>query len=270
MHSQNSRQDSANLSILFLGKKWKYDSFGIAALNESLMNDIWTIDPEASRINMKCVVFDEITDTNVKDASLSGVELIGAKLLRGEKTFPDMSTCDMYCLSYLQNIDFKTENFTYIVGHVPYLANAPIYIRDHVKSSYNDLFPKIILVVHDLPRQGDDINEEDIIFLIREAHLILSVGHTNFNLIEEYRNQADSDVIHKLYLPYCPPELFNKARPKCEANEIKNDQKLLTFVRGPNHEHWGTEFKMVATASASAVNDILAEMRCHGTQFQLG
>ncbi len=256
------------MEILFLGTKWKYDSFGIAALNESLINDVWNIDPEGSTIQMKCAVFDHLTEESKKDASLSSVELIGAKLPRGQKEFPDdISALDIHCINYFQDVDFNKRNFTFIVGHVPFLGNAPYNMSTYLKKHYNQV-PRVILVIHDLPRDKDNkIDDRTLTELVQDAYLILSVGHQNFEWIEDYMDLRN--VIHKLYLPYCPVEFFKISRPKVTTNDIKHSQHFLTFAAGKGTEEArGIDYNLAVKSSAMAVDRLLSTKMCrNSTEF---
>ena len=108
-------------------------------------------------------------------------------------------------------------------------------------------------------------------FLVQNCQVILSVGQDNYDEIEGYRIKTKSAAIHKLYLPYCPPELLTVSRIKPEANQMKPNQNILTFVAGQNSdEARGIDYNLTVTSSASAADQLLCDKKCRGsTKFWL-
>ena len=76
------------ISILILGTRWQFDTYGLSTINKSLVTDLRLVDPHGQIIKISCAVLQEngkIKDEDLKDAAKYGVELVGAKLPRGSK-----------------------------------------------------------------------------------------------------------------------------------------------------------------------------------------
>ena len=80
--------DEKNISVLLLGTRWSFDTYGLSTINKSIVNNLRLVDPEAKTIKITCAVVEEeakIRETDLEDAEKYGVKLKGAKRPRGKK-----------------------------------------------------------------------------------------------------------------------------------------------------------------------------------------
>ena len=74
------------ISVLFLGTRWQFDTYGLSTINKSLVNNLRLVDPKGKKIKITCAVLQEegnIKDEDLIDAKKYGVELQGAKRPKG-------------------------------------------------------------------------------------------------------------------------------------------------------------------------------------------
>ena len=57
------------ISLLFLSPKWQYDTYGVASVVRSLVNDLWLTDPDGQKIQMTCAVLQEDGKINEADVA---------------------------------------------------------------------------------------------------------------------------------------------------------------------------------------------------------
>ena len=244
------------ISVLLLTTKWQFDTFGLSTVNKSLVNNLRVVDPEGKKIKITCAVVEE--DVNTKDqkedAERHKVRLKGAKQPRGQKMKPHVECLDKYTGSYY--LDLVRENcFDFIIGHVPYLANGCLNLRDMYITTRGQ--PKVILMIHDLPRTTDgDIDEDSLLEWLSEADVVFSVGKEVeadifASLPPEKRSQ------HKLYIPGFPLELFNVRRGKVQGNKVEGTQNV-TLMTGDKKDLKinGLDFPVAVTSTAEASKHI--------------
>ena len=114
------------ISVLLLASRWQFDTYGLSTVNKSLVNNLRLVDPEENTIQITCAVVEEqgkINYVDVKDAANCGVVLKGAKRPMSSKrqNKPDLQWLDEYAGTYYRHL--QGENFDFIIGHAPYLAN---------------------------------------------------------------------------------------------------------------------------------------------------
>ena len=203
--------DRNSIFVLLLAIKWQFDTYGLSTVNKSLVNNLRVVDPEGKKIKITCAVVEE--EKNIKadhkeDAAKYNVNLRGAKQPRGSKKKAKVKWLDSSTAAYY--LDLMRENsFDFIVGHVPYLANGPLNIRDF----YQDIErkPKVILMIHDLPKTSDGETDEDILLeWLSEADIVFSVGkEIESEIISSIASLApEQRPIHKMYIPSYPLELL--------------------------------------------------------------
>ena len=245
-----------HISVLLLATKWQFDTYGLSTVNKSLVNNLRVVDPEGKKIKITCAVVED--DINTKDqkedAERHKVILKGAKQPRGQKMKPHVEWLDKYTGSYY--LDLVRENsFDFIIGHVPYLANGSLNLRDMYITTRGQ--PKVILMIHDLPRTTDgDIDEDSLLEWLSEADVVFSVGKEVeadifASLPPEKRSQ------HKLYIPGFPLELFNVRRGKVEGNKVQGTQNV-TLMTGDKKDLKinGLDFPVAVTSAAEASKHI--------------
>ena len=165
------------ISVLLLATKWQFDTYGLSAVNKSLVNNLQVVDPDGKKIKITCAVVEE--ETNIKDderedAEKYKVKLQGAKQPRGPREKPNIKWLDSSAGTYYPDLVRKSK-YDFIIGHIPYLANGPLNIRDLYSESEDK--PKVILMIHDLPRTADGETDEDTLLeWLSEADVVFSVG----------------------------------------------------------------------------------------------
>ena len=181
------------ISVLLLATKWQFDTYGLSTVNKSLVNNLRVVDPEAKKIKITCAVVEEdrvIKKDQIEDAEKYKVELRGAKQPRGPNKKPNVEWLDSNASTYyLDSIGEKSYDF--IIGHVPYLANGPLNIRDFLQKFFTESKPEVILMIHNLPKTLDgDTDEESLLEWLSEADVIFSVGR---------RDRGGNILIHFLH-----------------------------------------------------------------------
>ena len=248
------------ISILMLAIKWQFDTYGLSTVNKSLVNNLRVVDPKGTKIKITCAVVQEdknIGDDDRDDAAKYEVKLKGAKQPRGPKKEAKVKWLDSSASTYY--LDLMRENiYDFIIGHAPYLANGPLNIRDFYPTSENK--PKVILMIHDLPKTTDGDTDEDILLeWLSEADVVFSVGKEVESEIISFTTSLapEQRPIHKLYLPSYPLELFNVHRDTIKGNKIRGTQNI-TIITGNKKdlEVSGLDFPLAITAVSGASKHI--------------
>ena len=258
----SSGTDQGNpISVLLLATKWQFDTYGLSTVNKSLVNNLRVVDPEGKKIKITCAVVEEeknITDDQREDADKYSIKLNGAKQPRGPKKKPNIEWLDNSTAAYY--LDLVRENhFDFIIGHVPYLANGSLNMRDlYPKAEHK---PKVILMIHDLPKTTEgDLDEEVLCEWLSEADVVFSVGKEVeseiFSAIQAL--PETQQPIHKLYIPGFPLELFCVQRRSADGNKVRGTQHV-TLMTGnkKNMEISGVNFSLGVTAVSEASKHIL-------------
>ena len=149
--------------VLALSFSWQLDTYGISMLNRSLVKNLRTIDPKNKFIKIVCAVIAEdgtIPVTDLKDAKIFGVELKGSQQPWGSKAEPETRWLDQSTGTYYRHL--VTENkYDFIIGHIPYLANGCLNLRDMTREIHKGHSPKVILVSHTVPLNDEGEVDED-------------------------------------------------------------------------------------------------------------
>ena len=87
LNEDESLDDSRNvISVLLLGTRWQFDTYGMSTINKSLVNNMRVVDPDSKTIKITCAVLEEegkIKEADLTDQKKYGVDLKGAKRPRG-------------------------------------------------------------------------------------------------------------------------------------------------------------------------------------------
>ena len=249
------------ISVLLLPTKLQFDTYGLSTVNKSLVNNLRVVDPEGKKIKITCAVVEEeknIKDDQKENAEKYKVNIKGAKEPRGKKKQPDIEWLDSSPGTYY--LDLMRENrYDFIIGHVPYLANGPLNIRDFYPESEHN--PKVILMIHDLPKTSDKETDEDVLLeWLSEVDVVFSVG-------KEVEAEIFSSIaslppkkqpIHKLYVPVFPLELLNVQRRSVDGNKVRGTQNV-TLMTGnkKDMETIGLDFPLATAAVSGASKHIL-------------
>ena len=247
--------------VLLFATKWQFETYGLSTVNKSLVNNLRIVDPEGNKIKITCGVVEEegnIKDGQREDAEKYKVKLRGGKQPRDPKEKPNINWLDRNIGTYYPHL-MKETNYVFIIGHVPFLANGPLNLRDlHPEGKSK---PKVILMIHDFPRTSDgDINEDTLLEWLREADVVFSVG-------KEVESEVFSSIvslpseqqpIHKMYIPAFQLELFNVHRDTVQGNKVRGMQNV-TLMTGEqkNLEINGLNFALAVASTFRASKHIL-------------
>ena len=250
--------DSSNtITVLFLASRWQFDTYGLSTVNKSLVNNLRVVDPEAKKIKITCAIVDDDGKIRAEDSIDAGkyeVELKGAKrprgLKRGKK--PKLQWLDKNTATYYRNL-IQDRNFDFIVGHIPYLANGCLNLKDFYKDK--NLSPTTILMVHGLPKdENGDVDDDILLEWLDGADIVFSLGKTVEDELLSYIAALDPEKrpIHKLYFPAYPLEFFgvkqDNVREKVKGTQnvcmMSGEIKVLDIN--------GLDFPLAVTAAAGA------------------
>ena len=249
------------ISILILTLRWEEETYGLAAVARSMINDLWLTDPEAQKIRITCAILEEdghISSDRLQDARRHNVELRGFKRPRFNKKEPMAEWLDDLSSTYFGHI-VKEKDFDFIIGYVPYVVNGAFYLQDfcHERGQY----PKVILPVHFLPKTSNaDVDRESLINWFTAADLVLSVGHGVEAVIGSFIREAkrnNPSLTHHVYIPCYPLELLKVERPPAELT----GSQTITLVTGDKRDLNATclNFELAMGAAVRATDNILGK-----------
>ena len=263
--SQNRPEGDLNkpekpISVLLLATKWQFDTYGLSTVNKSLVNNLRVVDPEGRKIKITCAVVEEeqnIKDDQRKDAEKYKVKLRGGKQPRGTKKKPHIKWLDRNTGAYYMDL-LRKDSYNFIIGHVPYLANGCLNLRDLYPET--EPKPKVILMIHELPKTTEgDVDEDMLLEWLSEADLVFSIGRAVESEIISCRESLDPDQqpVHKLYIPGFPLELFNVRRGKIKGNKVQGTQNI-TLMTGDKKDLDinGLDLPVAVTSMADASKHI--------------
>ena len=232
--NQDLDKREKTISVLLLATKWQFDTYGLSTVNKSLVNNLRVVDPEGKKIKITCAVVDEkgkIESKQKEDAEKCQVQLRGSKQPRGPKKKPNIEWLDNSTAAYYLDL-VRGNGYDFIIGHVPYLANGPLNIRDFYSSTESK--PKVILMIHDLPKTTEGDTDEDFLLeWLSEADIVFSVGkEVELEIISFITSLApERRPIHKVYIPAYPLEFFNVHRDGVKGNKVRGTQSVTVMTR---------------------------------------
>ena len=257
------KSEPSSIEILLLATKWQFDTYGLSTVNKCLVNNLRVVDPQGEKIRITCAVVEEeehITEDERKDAEKYKVKLKGAKQPRGRKKRPTIECLDEFTGSYYLEL-VREQSYDFIIGHVPYLANGSLNLRDMYPHTTGK--PKVILFVHGFPKmnEGEDIDEDALLEWLTEADVVFSVGKAvEAELLPYIGSLPPEDrPIHKLYVPSFPLELFNVQRdmPIESKSRVNKNVMLMTGER-KDIDVIGIDFPLAVNATVAASKHILS------------
>ena len=152
-------------------------------------------------------------------------------------------------------------NYDFIIGHIPYLSNGCLNLRDMSRELHEGNSSKVILVAHALPLTDEgDVDEECLTEWLREADIVLSVGNNIFMKVESCLKSFDDEdkVDHKLYLPGFPLDFF-KIQQKENCGIVRGEQNILLMTaERKNLEVTGLNFELAVVSCAKSSLNITA------------
>ena len=238
------------ISVLLLSPQWQYDCYGIATVNKSLANALWLTDSNAEKVSVICAVQEEhhkISSQDVGDALKHNVQLRGVQLTRGTKAPPSLPEIDCGPVNFYHNF-LSGQAFDFVIGHVPTLGNAAFNIKDF----YTNSPPKVVLVVHALPRtELGEVDEDLVCEWLTDASIVLSVGQSLFDEVQNLipSLEAHYQPKHSCYLP-CPIRFLTETRPNSTNGNVAKIQNILLLVRERlDMSVPGVDFKLASTVA---------------------
>ena len=243
---------SKPISPLYLGVDWNYDHHGIAAVNRMIIEDVNDLCQE---IRMYYALLQEersIQAVDRKDAEKFNVSLVGAEQPIGKKSPLDFDAMNIYAGSFYQHLDSQCKDVTHIIGHVPRLSYAPVNFKKTLFRKSEGDEPKIVLVIHDLPKDSDgNIVEDDAEELFSSANLLLSLGKQMYLAVEKILRTMNGKPTHMCYMPSPPVELLQIPIPESVNNHVQGLQNIL--LNGSDFININFDLAVKSTIKASDV-----------------
>ena len=244
------------VSILLLGTRWQFDTYGLSTINKSLINNLRAVDPEGKVIRITCALLEEdekIKEKDLRDATTHAVELKGAKRPRGSKKGrrPKLEWLDEDAVKYYRHL--LDNSYDFIIGHAPYMANGCLDLKELYQVKNES--PKVILMFHGLPKdENGDVDDDVLLDWLSEADIVFSIGKTVEDELLTYITALDPEnrPIQKMYLPIYPLDLFalkteyvqGKVRGTQNVSMMSGEMKMLDVN--------GFDFPLAVTAAAGA------------------
>ena len=246
--------------ILMLSTRWQFDTYGLSTVNKCLVNNLRLVDPDDMWIKITCTVLQEegkIPESEEKDAVKHKVILRGAKPPRGRTRKPETSWLNEYSLAYYHHL-VRDKKHDFIIGHMPYLVDGCLNLRDHSEEMHEGHSPKVILVAHALPLKEDgDVNEDILTEWLLEADVVFSVGDNMFMKIDSHIEAHDIDIEHKLYLPGFPLDFF-QIEPNPRKATLVGEQSILVMTsETENMVVSGIDFELAVVAASQASDNVM-------------
>ena len=246
------------ISILLFATKWSFDSYGLSTVTKSMVNNLRLVDPDAKSIRITCAVLEEegkISEDQIADAENHKVKLVGYKHPRGPRKSPNIEWLNQTINSYYNHILIKKE-YDFIIGHAPCVVNGCFTLKDVYITREHQ--PKVILMVHSLPRHEEQVDSEMLEEWLEEADVVFSVGKAVQSELRPYIDGLDGDLkpIHKLYIPGFPVELLGIER-EMRGNTVQGTQ-YISMMTGERKtmDISGLDFPLAVSACAKASKHI--------------
>ena len=247
------------ISLLLLSPKWQFDTYGVSSVIRSLANDLWLTDPEGKRIQMTCAVLQEdgkINQKDVEDAKKHNVTLRGVQFPRGTNELPTAEDLDVRTVLYYKHL-VRKHNYDFIIGHIPYLANAALNLRDFCRDL--ETHPKVILLAHSLPkRPTGDINDDLLLEWLGAETNVVSIGKGMKNDIESYigsLQEADRPA-HTMYFPGCPAELLTIMQEERTSSVTGPQNIAVMTTEKKNLDISGLDYPLAVSSSTITSDNV--------------
>ena len=248
------------ISLLMLTPRWQFDTYAMASMTRSLVNDLWLADPDGHKIQVTCVLLDEdgkISEADIADAKLKNVSLRGAKRPRGDIHEESIEWIDTKAINYYYHLVSVENPFDFIVGHVPYTAYGAFNMQDICTRIGQK--PKVILVIHALPKtKHGDVDRMILASWLHDSDMILSVGHGVEAEIKPYLEDMEEreKPIPIMYVPHYPLRLLTIKQP----TRTLNGKHVITMMvtERKNLDISGLNYELAVAAVTRAVDSILS------------
>ena len=254
-------ESETSISVLLLGTKWQFDTYGLSTINKSLVNNLRLVDHEGKTIKITCAILEDdgkIKDEDLKDAEKHGVELKGAQRPRckNRRKKPTLEWLDEDAVKYYLHL-VQDKKYDFIIGHAPYIANGCLNLKGFFKNKSKS--PKAILLFHALPKDDDgDVDNDMLKDWLTEADIVLSLGKTIEDELLPHIAALDLEekLIHKKYIPSYPLDMFAIKRDHTES-KVRGTQYVYMMsgeIKDLNID--GIDFPTAVTATAEASEHI--------------
>ena len=257
IHAPKFSDDSARvISILLLGTKWQFDTYGLSTINKSLINNLRAVDPEGKAIRITCALLEEeekIKEKDLGDATVNAVKLKGAKRPRGSKKGekPKLQWLDEDAVKYYRHL--QDDSFDFIIGHAPYMANGCLNLKEIYKVKNES--PKVVLMFHGLPKdENRDIDDDVLLDWLHETDIVFSLGKTIEDELLSYIEALEPTKrpIHKMYIPLYPLELFALKTENVQGKVRGTQNICMMSGEIKDLDISGLDFPLAVTAAAGA------------------
>ena len=219
--------------ILLLSDSWSSLQDGIASVNKCLATSL----TRYKGIKVYSIIFssDELSTSDKKAAEKSNVVLISLGNSDGKKDLYKKfnASPEEYC----KNLKAQVPFVSHIVGHSPVTADAALRLR-------SSLYPesKVILFYHVIPGDVDWMADQlpytipddtELVRLAEQADVVYSVTEKlHWYYMAKFRNRAEKEVDHRLYLPQSSEQVFGLKR------KLGREPKVLVVADGTTVEDW--------------------------------
>ena len=253
--------DSRNISVLLLGTRWQFDTYGLSTINKSLVNNLRLVDPEGETIKITCAVLqddEKIKDEERMDAEKYGVKLRGAKRPRGSNSRkkPKLQWLDKNTGAYYRHL-VQDQSYDFIIGHAPYVANGCLNLKDLYKEKNES--PKIVLLFHALPKdENGDVEDDMLLDWMKESYILFSLGKTVEDELLPYLSSLEPEKrpIYKLYFPSYPLDMFSVKQDNI-SDTVRGTQNVSMMSGNlKDLDISGLDFPLAVTAAAGASKHI--------------
>ena len=252
--------DGRAISVLMLTPSWQTDTYGMATLTRSMVNDLRLTDPEGHKIHITCAILEDrkISEADISDAKRQNVELKAAKPPRHNWKEANIKWLDDESIIFYRHL-VSERQYDFIVGHMPHVADGTFNLQDICfERGYS---PKVILVVHALPKtQRGDVDRERLISWLKDVDIVLSSGHGVEAEITPYFSDIPIDrrqkLVHNVYIPACALELLTVKRvpKKLQGKQVIT---LMTCERKDLSIN-GLDYELAAAATVQAADSIFS------------
>ncbi len=204
----------------------------MSTITRDLVNALRTVDPDDVVINIDGAVLEkegQISEGETRAAEARGVRLVGAKEPRGSKKPLSLEWLNELSASYYRHVVAR-KDYDVIIGHAPHVASGTLNLRDVCVE--RGCHPRVILMVHSLPKnQDDEVDEDSLLDWLSEADSVFSIGQGVWDEVSSYIGALEPHQVpeHRMYLPGFPVELFS-VTPEVKDNKAVGTQTVAMMT----------------------------------------
>ncbi len=249
------KSSQAARTIILLGDCWSSLRGGVVSVNRSLALSLASY----KGVKTYCTLLQplrEVTQEDQNEADENHVTLLSLAQ-NGESMDQMHAKLRDDPLAVLSPLTQAVPHVSHIVGHSPITAEAALSLRDEVY-----LYAKVLLFYHVIPGEVEWLDgqlpyqiptDSELVALGEQADVIYSVTSKLFwYFTAKFRNRAQQEVDHRLFLPQCTEAVFHIDRKDAPSG----DQTAKILVLGgdvTSGYSWGG-----LDVAACAVNKVAA------------